>query len=211
MIMDKQNTYSYDPIPEDCQLFLFDMGNVVVKNISMLDAIANQYNLDRAEFVLDYQHYNFPLMEGSITEVQYWQHIHHSFGVKVEGNPFFDAFEPIFNDKVVTLISALRERGHRVVCASNTIDSHWVKLRAMGALAIFDQVYASHVLRLSKPSKHFFKAILDAEQTQPQRAYFIDDYEENVQSARELGVACLRYDFAPEKEILHSCFSAILG
>ena len=209
--MGDSQCHNFDQIPSDCQLFLFDMGNVVVKNISMLEKIAKRFNLDRDEFFQDYHHYDFPLMEGQVSSEQYWQHIHHVFGVRVQGNPFYDAFEPVFNDEVVSLIRRLRERGKRVVCASNTFESHWEKLRQMGALALFDSVYASHLLHLSKPSKYFFQAILQTEQVQVQQAYFVDDYEINVKSARSMGLAGLLYasgESKSESEVLDAAFAS---
>ncbi len=197
----------FDPIPLDCKLFLFDMGNVVVKNITMLDEIAEQYHLDKEEFFQDYRHYDFPLMEGEVSSDQYWQHIQHVFGVSVEGNPFYDAFHPVFNEEIVNLIKKLRTKGYRVVCASNTFASHWQKLETMGALALFDAVYASHILRISKPSKQFFKAILDAEKVSANHAYFVDDFKENVERARALGLASLCYASSCE---LHDAFAAFL-
>lgn len=181
------------PIPASCSLFLFDMGNVVVKNITMLGKIARRWNLDREEFFTDYLHYEFPLMEGFISSRQYWDHIEEVFGVKVEGDPFSDAFEPVFNEEIVSLIASLRKEGKRVVCASNTIDPHWKILDRMGALSLFDKVYASHEMHTTKPSKFFFLHILQREGVRIEDAYFVDDHEPNIIRARSLGLASLLY------------------
>ncbi len=202
-----------EPVDENCSLFLFDMGNVVVKNIAMLDAIAMQYGLDRAAFRADYVHYEFPLMEGTITEEQYWDHIHHLFGLRVEGNPFARNFHPVFNDEVVTLIRVLRSQGKRVVCASNTFDSHWQLLGGMGALSLFDAVYASHELGLSKPDVRFYQAILKQENKEAQQAYFVDDYEMNIEQARSISLASLLYADTPHRtasQALHKAFAKLL-
>ncbi|ADY12774.1 HAD family hydrolase [Sphaerochaeta globosa] len=181
------------PIPASCSLFLFDMGNVVVKNIMMLGKIAKRYDLDREEFFSDYLHYEFPLMEGFLSSAEYWQHIREVFGVSVEGDPFYDAFEPVFNDEMVTLIKALRKAGKRVVCASNTIDPHWRILDDMGALSLFDKVYASHLMHATKPSKYFFRQILQSEGCRFEDAYFVDDHEPNIHKARSFGLGSLLY------------------
>jgi putative hydrolase of the HAD superfamily len=175
------------------QLFLFDMGNVVVKNITMLGKIARAWKLDRNEFLTDYLHYEFPLMEGEFSSSQYWEHVHKVFGVRVEGDPFYDCFNPVFNEEIVSLVKALRKKGRRVVCASNTIDPHWRILADMGALSLFDAVYASHEMHLTKPSKAFFLSILAQEGVAPDSAYFIDDNEENICRARAMGISSLLY------------------
>ncbi len=181
------------PIPACCSLFLFDMGNVVVKNIAMLDKIAKRWNLDGEEFLEDYQHYEFPLMEGFVSSAAYWAHVNEVFGIEVEGDPFYDAFQPVFNDEMVALIGALRKAGKRVVCASNTIDPHWRILEDMGALALFDKVYASHLMHTTKPSRYFFEQILRDEGCSIEQAYFVDDHEPNISRARSLGLAGLLY------------------
>lgn len=201
------------PIPDSCSLFLFDMGNVVVKNITMLGKIVRGYRLDREEFFADYLHYEFPLMEGVLRSAEYWAHVKDVFGVEVEGDPFFDAFEPVFNDEVVTVIGALRKAGKRVVCASNTIEAHWRILESMGALDLFDEVYASHLMRTTKPSRNFFEMILHREGCSIADAYFVDDHEPNIQRARGFGLASLLYADKAGKtasERLASAFSSVL-
>lgn len=201
------------PIPDPCSLFLFDMGNVVVKNITMLGKIAKRWNLDREEFFTDYLHYEFPLMDGTFSSAQYWAHVKEVFGTEVEGDPFYDAFEPVFNDEIISLIAKLRAAGKRVVCASNTIDPHWRILDAMGALSLFDEVYASHLMRTTKPSRHFFMQILQSEGCPIEQAYFIDDHEPNIERARSFGLASLLYADKGGREAserLSSAFSFVL-
>lgn len=179
--------------PANCKLYMFDLGNVVIKNITMLGKIARTWNLDREEFFSDYRKYDFPLMDGTVPTGQYWDHIHRLFGVRVEGEPFAEAFEPILNDEVVSLINELRNQGKRVVCASNTFGPHWEKMGRMGILDLFDRAYASHVLGCSKPSRTFYESILEAEGVSAAQAFFVDDYEQNVEASRKLGLSTLLY------------------
>lgn len=181
------------PIPGECKLVIFDLGNVVVKNIQMLGKIIRRWKLDREEFIADFLKYEFPLMDGTMSCPDYWAHIEHAFGVKVEGEPFADTFEPVFNPSMVHVIKQLKRKGIRVVCASNTIGPHWTILEQMGVLALFDYPYASHLLGLTKPSKAFFRQVLVQEGVQPNEAYFIDDNEDNILQARKMGLAGLLY------------------
>jgi len=181
-----------DPV-EGCDLFIFDMGNVVVKNIHMLGKISRRLGLDREEFKADYHKYDFALMDGTLPIEAYWEHVRTKFGVKVEGNPFAKDFSPRFNDEVVDLIKRLRSEGKRVVCGSNTFAPHWDILERMGALALFDKAYASHEMGISKPSRQFFEHILSKENAEADRTYFVDDFEENIIQASQLGLKCLLY------------------
>lgn len=186
-------SYMNDPT-DGCDLFIFDMGNVVVKNIHMLGKIARRLGLEKEEFKADYHTYDFAMMDGTLPIEAYWKHVHTKFGIKVEGNPFAQDFTPHFNDEVVELIKSLRSLGKRVVCGSNTFAPHWDILERMGALALFDKAYASHEMGISKPSRQFFDHILAKEKADPKKTYFIDDYEENIVMASSLGMKCLLYN-----------------
>jgi putative hydrolase of the HAD superfamily len=179
--------------PEGCDLFIFDMGNVVVKNIHMLGKIARRLGLDKEEFKADYHNYDFAMMDGTVSIEAYWEHVYTKFGIKVEGNPFAMDFTPHFNEEIVSLIKKLRAQGKRVVCGSNTFAPHWDILERMGALAIFDKAYASHEMGISKPSRQFFEHILTKEKADGKKTYFVDDYEENIVQASTLGIKCLLY------------------
>jgi putative hydrolase of the HAD superfamily len=181
-----------DPVGE-CKLFIFDMGNVVIKNIHMLKKVARRWHLSEKEFFEDYQGYNTPMMDGFIPTSEYWEHVEHKFGVKVTGDPFAQEFTPIFNDEMVAVIKRLSSEKKRVVCGSNTFAPHWEIIERMGALALFDKAYASHEMGMSKPGRHFFEYILKKEGCEATSAYFIDDYEENIESASALGIKCLLY------------------
>jgi len=178
---------------DGCDLIIFDMGNVVVKNIHMLGKISRRLGLDKEEFRLDYHNYDFAMMDGTLSVEDYWEHVRTKFGVTVEGNPFAKDFTPHFNEEVVNLIKALRFEGKRVVCGSNTFAPHWDILERMGALALFDKSYASHEMGISKPSRQFFEHILAKEKAEATKTYYIDDYEENIVQASTLGLQCLLY------------------
>lgn len=185
-------SYINDSI-EGCDLFVFDMGNVVVKNIHMLGKISRRLGLDKEEFKADYHHYEFAMMDGTMPIASYWEHVYTKFGIKVEGNPFAKDFTPHFNEEVVDLVKRLRSQGKRVVCGSNTFAPHWDILERMGALALFDKSYASHEMGITKPARQFFEYILAKEKAEAKSTYFIDDYEENIVQASTLGMQCLLY------------------
>ena len=181
--------------PLDYDLYIFDMGNVVIKDIATIAAIAEHYGFDYEQLLVDYHHYDFPLMDGTIPSSLYWQHVAHQFGITVTGDPLAEFFHPNWNEPVVEILEQLRRAGKRVVCGSNTYAPHWELLKQRGFLTVFDAAYASHELGFSKPSAQFFRAILDTEQVPVQRALFIDDYEENIIAAKAVGFDTIHYQF----------------
>ncbi|MDD3823105.1 MAG: HAD-IA family hydrolase [Sphaerochaetaceae bacterium] len=188
----------------DQDLFIFDMGNVVIRDITTLEAIVARYGFDFDELHEDYRHYVYPLMDGTIDSALWWDHVAHQFGIRVEGDPLATFFLPRWNEPVVRLIGYLRSHGKRIVVGSNTYAPHWDFLRERGFLEVFDACYASHLMGICKPSKRFFSHILQAESIKPQKAFFLDDYEENVIAARQMGIPSHHY-------VLDSDLTAVFG
>ena len=62
-----------------------------------------------------------------------------------------------------------------------------------GDYALFDRVYASHLMGWAKPSPEFWKVILKEEQRRPDETVFIDDFSENIEAARSVGINAVHY------------------
>ena len=198
--------------PLDYDLYIFDMGNVVVKNISVIQGIADHYHLPFDEFSADYRKYEFPLMDGVVSSSSYWRHVGKLFGIRVAGDPLADFFQPKGNAEVIALIERLRTVGKTVVCGSNTYAAHWGYMKDHGFLTMFDRFYASHEMGITKPCRQFFQHIMKQESVAADRVFFVDDYQENIVAARALGITALRYandaqSTADEKlKTVFSCF-----
>ena len=77
---------------------------------------------------------------------------------------------------------------HRVVCGTNTIQSHWENHLERGDYSYFDQTYASNKIGVAKPEPLFFKLILEAEGYLPENTFFVDDKEKNCKAAASVGI-----------------------
>jgi len=62
----------------------------------------------------------------------------------------------------------------------------------------FEKVYYSHEIHLRKPDNEIFEYVLDNHQLKPQECYFIDDTEENILTARNMGFDT--WHLIPEKD-----------
>lgn len=197
-------------------LFIFDMGGVVTSTFK-IDSIFEKLNLSRQDFYqickLNNNDIWHKLEIGQIDVNTFWK----EFNLRVEilqreyddnilslGHPDFEGkevnlippvkndlfrlyFHPQLNEKTVELIGALRKK-HRVICGTNTIQSHWENHLERGDYTYFDQTYASNKIGLAKPNPDFFKIILEAEGYQAQDAFFVDDKEENCRAAASIGI-----------------------
>ncbi|GGK75821.1 HAD family hydrolase [Amphritea balenae] len=74
---------------------------------------------------------------------------------------------------------------------SNTNELHYPRLFNEFSLERYfdtDQIFASHLIRLAKPDPAAFDYVLEQLQIEPEQVLFLDDMEENVTTARRLGM-----------------------
>lgn len=176
-------------------LFLFDMGEVIIKNVRTLNKISAMYGLDYAELRADYGFYDRPLMEGFMDPDDYYRHMEIKYGVRIREDIFKTAFTPAVNDFMISISDKLRESGHRTAVASNTFRPHWEYILAMKErpASHFDSLYASHLIGRAKPDAAFYEYIMDKEGYKAEDTVFIDDRMENIEAAERLGIRAYNY------------------
>lgn len=106
-------------------------------------------------------------------------------------------FHPIENPEIVDLITQLKKK-NRVVCGTNTIQSHWENHLERGDYSYFHQTYASNKIGLAKPDPKFFETILEAEEISADQAYFTDDKIENCKAAESVGIKAVQFTTAQD-------------
>ena len=184
------------------KLFIFDMGGVVVQNSSIAGAIAAHLGISTREFLRgtssDHENthassYNLSdisaITQGKLNSEHFWGNFTQRTGIAVSGDPWYDLFDPVFDKNIAAIIARLKTNGYRVVCGTNTIEAHYRKHGERGDYSIFDAVYASHLMGIMKPDMAFWRFILSKEKVLPSEAFFVDDSEENITTAKKLGLA----------------------
>lgn len=181
---------------------MFDMGGVVVKHsdsslerlllrdfgISDHDSFAS---LDPRLPSLLVQH-----SKAAIDEEEMWEQFSQMTGISVPQHTdslWGRYFKPELDEHVLAIIEELKQKGNRVVCATNTEEAHFKYHRESGQYDIFDSVYASFQLGEVKPDRTFFDAILASELVKPEAVVFVDDMLENCEAAVNLGIDAIIY------------------
>lgn len=184
-------------------LFIFDMGGVVTTTFP-LDVLTEKLGLYKNEFLKICKENGdiwSRLEKGFIDTRDFWDAFNKvSISQKlpfVKNDLFRLYFHPNLQTRTAELITALRKK-HRVVCGTNTIDSHWENHLERGDYAFFDQTYASNKIGEAKPNPNFFQLILEAEGYKAEEAFFTDDKIENCRAAASLGIRAVQFD-SPEK------------
>lgn len=186
-------------------LFIFDMGGVVTNTFKM-DSIYQKLNISKNDFSEICKKNNndiwHKLETGIISVNQFWNEYNRGIQSIEKAKPaetdlFRLFFHPSKNLQTIELIKSLK-KNNRVVCGTNTIQSHWENHMERGDYAFFNQTYASNKIGCAKPDPHFFELILEAEETEAQNVFFTDDKEENVAAAASLGIHAELFSTAAE-------------
>ena len=183
-------------------LFIFDMGGVVTTTFP-LDVLTEKLGLYKNEFLqICRENGNIwnRLEKGEIETRTFWETFNKAAMNEkipfVKNDLFRLYFHPQLQTRTAELITELRKK-HRVVCGTNTIQSHWENHMERGDYALFDQTYASNKIGEAKPDSHFFEVILEAEGYKAEDAFFTDDKIENCRAAASLGISTVHFE-SPE-------------
>jgi len=168
-------------------LYIFDMGGVLCCDFNDIPIISDYLGITEENFFI-YSGENFrELLNGKINNNEFWVRFSLRYGKKVKEELFGKFFNPRTIQETKDIIKQLKSDS-RVVCGTNTIDSHYYYLLNQGNYDIFDEVYASNLMGISKPDPDFYRYILKKERIKPENTIFVDDTEENILSAQKIGI-----------------------
>lgn len=108
-----------------------------------------------------------------------------------------DIFTPV--DQMIARAHRWKERGMPLYLLSNTCESHIEFFTSRyDVFGIFDGAVYSCRGGLMKPEKQIYEKLLREYSLEPSTTVFIDDREENVSAAKELGICAIRYEDEPK-------------
>jgi hypothetical protein len=149
-------------------LYIFDMGGVVSRNTNVGPEIAAYLEFDGGQMI-EYAREDFrELTIGGISVREFVRRFSSKSGRTIEDDLLIRFFKPELDPDVVAIIDTLKI------------------------------VYASHLMGLAKPDPAFYTHILEQENCSADRAVFIDDFPDNVEAARALGIRSLPFTGAEQ-------------
>lgn len=168
------------------------MGGVLCCDFNNIPIISNYLGITEENFFV-YADKDFrKLLEGKINSNEFWLRFSLRYGKKVKEELFGKYFNPGIIQETKDIIKQLKSSS-RVICGTNTIDSHYYYLLNRGDYDIFDEVYASNLMGISKPDPDFYRYILKEEGIKPEEAIFVDDREENIITAQNIGIKSILF------------------
>jgi len=136
------------------------------------------------------------LFHGEISEVEYWRGLIDANGWKVEVDDLRRLARENFVriDGTEQIVRELKESGYPLGLLSIHA-REWVEYceREFDHHRYFDAVVYSYECGLSKPDRRAYERALEALGARAENTLFIDDAEENVQAARELGMQAIQF------------------
>src|SRR5215216_6529625 len=181
---------------------IFDVGGVLITNqmAHVWRDVLETLQLDEPTFRAAWRELGILLGNGQIEEAEFWRRLVERTGAKgalPEESLFVREYGRRWEvqQPVLDLVARLKAVGLKTAVLSNTIEAHVAHNRARGLYAPFDVVVFSNEVGMSKPEPAIFRHTLELLELQdrPQSAFFVDDLEENVRAANELGLRGIHF------------------
>ena len=179
---------------------VFDLGNVLLPfdynfAINELNKIEKGLGDKFIEFYNSNYQFHRDFESSKISELSFINKMLEVVGHKIDSDTFCKLFSEIFtlNEDVVSLLSVLK-KNYKLFLLSNTNSIHqkygWRKFEF---LKYFDKLILSHEVGAIKPEEKIYKAVENASGYPAKEHFYIDDIQEYVDAAIELGWDAIQF------------------
>jgi putative hydrolase of the HAD superfamily len=186
---------------------IFDVGGVLIVThmAHVWRDVLETLQLDEPAFRAAWREMGILLGNGQIEEAEFWRRFLERTGAKgalPEESLFLREYGRRWEvqQPVLDLVGRLRGLGLKTAVLSNTIAAHVGHNRERKLYEPFDVLVFSNEVGLSKPDPAIYVKCLEllGLSERPGAAFFVDDLEENVVAAREVGLNGILYS-GPER------------
>ena len=179
---------------------VFDLGNVLLPfdynfAINELNKIEKGLGDKFIEFYNSNYQFHRDFESSKISELSFINKMLEVVGHKIDPDTFCKLFSEIFtlNEDMVSLLPVLK-KNYKLFLLSNTNSIHqkygWQKYEF---LKYFDQLILSHEVGAIKPEEKIYKAVENASGYPAKEHFYIDDIQEYVDAAIELGWDAIQF------------------
>ncbi len=179
------------------KVVLFDLGRVLVdfdhkRAAERISAFCDKSGLEIYNLFFE-SPATLAFEEGKIPPKEFYQKVKEMLNLKLS----YDSFVPIWNDifflsvenRSVYRLANLLHANYKTAMLSNINLLHYEYLKVrFPVFGVFDYIFLSFEMGLSKPNKEIYKKVLQTLKVCPQELFYIDDRKELVASAASLGI-----------------------
>ena len=133
---------------------------------------------------------------GTITEEELWNYVAQTHGIPPQDlRQFQERFwsgnriDPMLN----AFIGALKQHYQTALLSNAWSNTRRILDEYYDCLGLFNQVIISAEVKMSKPDPAIYQAMIKLLGVRPQQAIFVDDLQENIDAANELGIHGIRF------------------
>lgn len=179
---------------------VFDMGGVIVRTMDRNPRakLAARYGLSYA--AIDDAVFNSATARlatlGQVSEADHWRAV--AAQLKLDGADLSE-FRTQFwagdavDQELITFINALRPKMRTGLLSNAWSDAREVVRAKYAFLHVFDAVIFSAEVGLAKPDPQIYQLMLAQLAVSPQQSIFVDDFLENVEAARAVGMHAIQF------------------
>jgi putative hydrolase of the HAD superfamily len=184
---------------------IFDIGGVLVQQVDRTQVRRWEVRLNLDEGSLGRAIWTMPISAraeiGRASEDDVWAAVADRFQLNLIDlaalrGDFFSG--SVWNERLIDFARSLRSRYTTgTVYKTGIISNAWPNARADVKRWVngdaFDDLIFSAEVGLAKPDRRIFDLALDRLQVQATETIFVDDFQENVEAARAIGMAGIRF------------------
>lgn len=178
---------------------IFDMGGVVLnaKIENAYEILANKLNVTKEKFDIAKNKYIKDAQRGKITTEELLNKI--SLELNIDKNKLKKYWEEaysevmIINKDVIKVVDLLKKKGYITALITNTIGIHSSLNKKRGVYDRFAPTLLSNEIGIIKPEEGIYKKMLESLRLKPAECVFIDDREEHLVPAVNLGINSILY------------------
>jgi len=178
---------------------IFDLGGVLVgvDYRCFLNRLANALHISTTELIAQSQngaHQDY--MKGLITAEQFVDSVRKQYNQPISMERFRDIWESMImeqDDDVTRIVTQLSKR-YPLSLLSNTDPWHFNYCKSnYPVVSMFKRYFLSYECHLLKPDPNFYKLVAHELAAEATECLFIDDLEENVNAAKEVGYQVIHF------------------
>ncbi|MFA4991749.1 MAG: HAD-IA family hydrolase [Candidatus Omnitrophota bacterium] len=157
---------------------------------------------------------------GKISSAEFFNRLKEMISLKMDYKTFLPMWEDIFFETPLNIeyqgfLRGVKDR-YKLVMISNINESHYLYLeKKMPILKEFDKLILSYEVGFRKPAPQIYDAALESVGVSRDRAFYVDDRRDLIESAEKLGIKGVTFDgeeaFQRIQEELGSDFSKRLS
>ena len=185
---------------------IWDMGGVLVRNMvpEPRNRLAESYRISEVE--LEQVVFGNPVSSkatiGDAGVEEVWNCVQENLNIPQEQMPeFINTFwsSDRMDEELVDFIQSLRDR-FKIALLSNAYADARQSLgtRFPRLLSVFDEIVFSAEVKMAKPDPRVFRLMLDRLRLEPAEVIFVDDFRENVEAARAVGMTGIHFRNGPQ-------------